>query len=485
VIATPLISSSSRSTFQVKKTTGFYPSVRLDSAPVAAVGSAGGVLLTTTANVTGLSAAMREALSPWRKPTAIHDPGKVLTDLAVTLALGGDCLADAAVVRAEAGVYGRVASDATVSRTISVLANHAGRVLAAVAAARRVARARVWQLAGDDAPNHAATAADPLIVDLDATVVTAHSEKEFAAATFKRGYGFHPLCAFLDHGPSDTGEALAVRLRPGNAGSNTAADHIAVTREALAALPGIDAARPGRKVLIRADGAGGTKEFLGWLTRRTVSYSVGFTLPETMNTLYWRVPESAWQAAVNADGDVRDGAGVSDLTDLLRFHGHLGGWPEAMRVIVRRERPHPGAQLRFDDVEGYRLTAFATNTSRGQLATLELRHRRRARCEDRIRIAKDTGLRNLPLQGFDQNRIWCALVMLATDLTAWTQLLAIAPEHPARRWEPKRLRLRLFTIPAALARHGRRILLHVKDTSPWADLVVTGHARLTHLAASP
>jgi len=465
----------------VKKASGFYPSVRVDSAPVAAVGSAGGVLLTKTAELTGVSAAMREALSAWRKPTAVHDPGKVLTDVAVALALGGDCLADAAIIRAEEGLFGAVASDATVSRTISALAKDAERVLAAVAAARKAARAQAWAMAGDDAPNHAVSVDDQLIVDLDATLVTAHSEKEQAAPTFKRGYGFHPLCAFLDHGPDGTGEALALRLRPGNAGSNTAADHIAITRDALAALPSISASRPGRKVLIRADGGGGTKEFLGWLTRRGVSYSIGFTLPDRMPVLYQGVPEQAWQAAVDADGDVRDGAGVVDLTGVLRFQGHLDGWPAGMRVIVRRERPHPGAQLRFDDVDGYRLTAFATNAVRGQLAVLELRHRRRARCEDRIRIAKDTGLRNLPLQGFDQNRIWCALVMLATDLTAWTQLLAIAPEHSARRWEPKRIRLRLFTIPATLARHGRRVLLHVKDTAPWADLVVSGHHRLNRL----
>ena len=465
----------------MKKASGFYPSVRVDSAPVAAVGSAGGVLLTKTAELTGVSAAMREALSAWRKPTAVHDPGKVLTDVAVALALGGDCLADAAIIRAEEGLFGAVASDATVSRTISALAKDAERVLAAVAAARKAARAQAWAMAGDDAPNHAVSVDDPLIVDLDATLVTAHSEKEQAAPTFKRGYGFHPLCAFLDHGPDGTGEALALRLRPGNAGSNTAADHIAITRDALAALPSISASRPGRKVLIRADGGGGTKEFLGWLTRRGVSYSIGFTLPDRMPVLYQGVPEQAWQAAVDADGDVRDGAGVVDLTGVLRFQGHLDGWPAGMRVIVRRERPHPGAQLRFDDVDGYRLTAFATNAVRGQLAVLELRHRRRARCEDRIRIAKDTGLRNLPLQGFDQNRIWCALVMLATDLTAWTQLLAIAPEHSARRWEPKRIRLRLFTIPATLARHGRRVLLHVKDTAPWADLVVSGHHRLNRL----
>ena len=465
----------------MKKASGFYPSVRVDSAPVAAVGSAGGVLLTKTAELIGVSAAMREALSAWRKPTAVHDRGKVLTDVAVALALGGDCLADAAIIRAEEGLFGAVASDATVSRTISALAKDAERVLAAVAAARKAARAQAWAMAGDDAPNHAVSVDDPLIVDLDATLVTAHSEKEQAAPTFKRGYGFHPLCAFLDHGPDGTGEALALRLRPGNAGSNTAADHIAITRDALAALPSISASRPGRKVLIRADGGGGTKEFLGWLTRRGVSYSIGFTLPDRMPVLYQGVPEQAWQAAVDADGDVRDGAGVVDLTGVLRFQGHLDGWPAGMRVIVRRERPHPGAQLRFDDVDGYRLTAFATNAVRGQLAVLELRHRRRARCEDRIRIAKDTGLRNLPLQGFDQNRIWCALVMLATDLTAWTQLLAIAPEHSARRWEPKRIRLRLFTIPATLARHGRRVLLHVKDTAPWADLVVSGHHRLNRL----
>ena len=462
----------------MKKTTGFYPSLRLDSAPVAAAGSAGGVLLTKTADLSGLSTALRHGLGRWRKPTAVHDPAKVLTDLAVSLALGGDCLADAALLRCEPGIYGPVASDATVSRTIGALAKDADRVLAAVGEARRAARARVWGLAGDQAPNHAVTADDPLVVDLDATLVTSHSDKEQAAPNFKRGYGFHPLCAFVDHGPAGTGEALAIALRPGNAGSNTATDHIAVTMEALTALPGVNAARPGRKVMIRADAGGGTKEFLGWLARRGVSYSIGFTLPAAMPQIYATVPERAWQPALNADGQVRDGADVADLTGMLT----LTGWPAGMRVIVRRERPHPGAQLRFEDVDGYRLTAFATNVVRGQVADLELRHRRRARCEDRIRIAKDTGLTNLPLQGFEQNRIWCALVMLAVDLTAWAQLLAFT-QHQARRWEPKRLRLRVFTIPATLARHGRRVLLHLKDTAPFADLVATGYQRLLDLAA--
>ncbi|KYH44910.1 IS1380 family transposase, partial [Branchiibius sp. NY16-3462-2] len=371
----------------MKKTTGFYPSVQVDTAPVSAAGSAGGVLLTTAAEVTGLSPAMARALDGWRKPAAVHHPAKVLTDLAVTLALGGDCLADAAVIRSEADVYGPVGSEATISRTITALAADAHRVLKQVAAARRAARAPAWALAGERAPTHGVTATDPLIVDLDATLITAHSDKEEAKPTFKKGFGFHPLCAFVDHGPDGTGEPLAMQLRPGNAGSNTAADHIQVTRDALKQLPGINPARPGRKVLIRTDGGGGTQEYTRWLARRGVSYSVGFTLPACLPELYRLIPARAWQAALNADGEVREGADVVELTGLLTFRGLLSGWPAGMRVIVRRERPHPGAQLRFDDVDGYRLTAFATNTTRGQLANLELRHRRRARCEDRIRIA--------------------------------------------------------------------------------------------------
>ena len=433
---------------------------------------------------------MRTALAPWRKPTAVHDPADVVLDLAVAAALGGDALADAAIVCGEPGVYGLVASEATISRTIAALAKDAGKVERAVAAARRAARAVAWERAGERAPNRQASAANPLVVDVDATIVVAHSEKEAAAPTFKKTYGFHPLVAFLDHGDGGTGEPLTMLLRKGNAGSNTAADHISVARAAVRALPGIDASRPGKKVLFRTDGAGHTHDFLDWLHARGVQYSVGFTLPEVMSALYALVPESCWQAALDADGDTREGAGLVEITDLLTSRGLLKGYPPGLRVTLRRERPHPGAQLRFDDVDGYRLTAFATNTARGQLQDLELRHRRRARCRghlplagaDRIRIAKDTGLADLPLHGFDQNRIWLVIVQLALDLTAWTQLIALH-DTDARRWEPKRLRLRVFSMAATLARRGRRPLLHIKDTAPWADLVITGHARLT--AAPP
>lgn len=458
-------------------TTGLYPRVHVDTADVPAVGHAGGVLLTETARVTGLDRGLSEALLPWRKPLAVHDPGKVVLDLAVMLALGGDALSDIATVRAEPGVYGRVASDPTVSRTITALAQDTDRVLAAIDGARQAARERAWGLAGAHAPDAGASPAVPLVIDLDATLITAHSEKEHASPTFKRGFGFHPLLAFTDHGQAGTGEMIAGILRPGNAGSNTATDHITVVKAALAQLPG-HSPRPGKSVLVRADGAGGTKKFLHWLTNRGLSYSVGYTLPFETPQLYKLIPEHLWEAALDADGQPRDGAAVAEFTGIL----DLTGYPKGMRVIVRRERPHPGAQLRFEDVDGYRLTAFATNTARGQLQRLELRHRRRARCEDRIREGKDTGLRNLPLHGFDQNRIWLALAGLASEITAWAGLLA-HPQHEARRWEMKRLRHRLFTIPATIARHGRRVIMHLSDRSRWASLVEAAISTLRALPA--
>jgi hypothetical protein len=434
-------------------------------------------LLTATIRRVGLDGALSAALEPWRRPHAVHDPGKVVLDLAVAMALGGDCLADIALLRAAPDVFGQVASDPTVSRVIDALAGDASAALTAIDTARAVVRARAWQLAGDHAPDHDISSHRPLVIDVDATLVTAHSDKEHAAPTFKRGYGFHPLWAFADHGPAGTGEPLSVLLRPGNAGSNTAADHIAAVRAALRQLPGYrPGCRPGRQVLVRADAGGCTHAFVSWLVRRRLQYSIGFTLPTDFTTHLEKIPEQAWTAAYDADGQVREGAHVAEVTGLL----DLPEWPPGMRVIVRRERPHPGAQLRLTDANGWRITAFATNTRAGrpnsQLPDLELRHRRRARAEDRIRCAKDSGLTNLPLHDFTQNQIWCALVALAGELTAWLQMLALSG-HDARRWEPKRLRHRLLSIPARLARSGRRVRLHLAAT-PWTDLALTAWMRL-------
>ena len=466
-----------------------YPQVRVDAAPVAAVGSAGGVLLTEVLAVSGLSSALSAGLERWRKPLARHDPAKVLIDLALTLALGGDCLADAAVLRGEPEVYGPVASEATVSRTITALAADASRVLPAIAKARKQVRARVWALAGQASPLHGVSKDEPLVIDLDATIVISHSEKEVAAPTFKRTFGHHPLLAFADHGQGGSGELLAGLLRPGNAGSNTAADHIEITRQALAGVLGINASRPGRKVMIRTDGAGASREFLAFLTTRGVAYSIGWTLPwAEMGEIYQAVTTAGgWTPALTAAGKVNEHADVADLTDLLTQRGHLTGWPAGMRIIVRREHPHPGARVaqdRLDDAEGCRLTAFATNTRRGQLQALELRHRQRARCEDRIRCAKDTGLRNLPLKTLAQTEIWLHIVSLASDLLAWPGLLGLK-NGTSRQWEPKRLRLRLFTAPAVIARHARRVILHLKETHPWAEVVLAAHQRLRALTAAP
>ncbi|MDX3855959.1 transposase, partial [Streptomyces sp. AK02-01A] len=231
-----------------------------------------------------------------------------------------------------------------------------------------------------------------------------------------------------------SGEPVAALLRPGNAGSNTASDHITTTRLALAQLP--KHLRRGRQTLIRTDSAGGTHTFLDWLSKpgRWLSYSVGMTITDTIHQAVLKIPKKAWTPAYDAGGTERPGAWVAEIT----YMPDLSTWPRGMRLIVRKERPHPGAQLRFTDVDGLRLTCFATNTAGGQLADLELRHRRRARCEDRIRNARDTGLRNLPLHDTAQNQIWLEIVSPALDLLAWMPMLALTGK--TRRWEPKRLR---------------------------------------------
>jgi DDE family transposase len=465
------------STFLVSNPTGPYPSPTLDTTGAGIVSHAGATLLLDTITTTGLHQTLATALSRWRRPTAIHDPAKILCDLALTLALGGDCLSDIATLRTEPALFGLVASDPTVSRLIDTLAHDVDPALAAVNTARARIRATAWALAGEHAPDHDATTENPVIVDLDATLLDAHSDKENAAPTFRRGYGFHPLCAFVDHGATGTGEPLAMLLRPGNAGSNTAADHITVTRDALRQLPfTAKGGRIGRKVLIRTDAAGGTHEFVNWLHARKLAYSLGFTLPEDAVERLAGIPAGAWTPAYDPDRTPRDGAWVAEATGVLE----LSGWPPGMRVIVRKERPHPGAQLRFTDADGLRLTAFATNTARGQIPDLELRHRRRARAEDRIRAAKATGLTNLPLHGFAHNRIWVAIVTLALELTAWMQMLGLT-DHPARRWEPKRLRLRLFSIAGRIAHHARQVHLRLASHAPHATLALTAHHRLRGL----
>jgi hypothetical protein len=323
------------------------------------VSMAGGLLLAETLRLTGLAGGLSAALGRWRAPRAVHDPGKIIADLAVAVAMGGDCLADIAMLRSQPLLFGPVASDPVVSRLISALAGDAPRALRAIRAAWAAARERAWELAGDAAPG-----ADGLVtVDLDATIVTAYSDKEQAGPTWKKTWGFHPLASFADHGPGGGGEPLAIMLRPGNAGSNTAADHIEATRLSLAQLPG----PLKRRVLVRADCGGGTHEFLAWLARPgpRLAYSVGFTITDDLQQAILQLPDRIWEPAYDGEGQVRPGAWVAELTGLL----DLSSWPEGMPLIVRKERPHPGARPRFTDPSGHRFTCLATKPSAGSSPT--------------------------------------------------------------------------------------------------------------------
>ena len=429
------------------------------------ISSAGGALLLQTAMAAGLDTALTVGLRPWRTARARHDPGKVLLDLVVAVALGGDCLADVAVVRAQPELFGHVASDPTVSRLIAALSADADAALAAVRRARAQARERVWQLAAPVADD------GPIIVDLDATIVLAHSDKEGATPTWKRTFGFHPLLAFLDHGPGGTGEQLAGLLRTGKATANDAADHIAVLTDALAQVP----ADQRHRVLVRGDSGAGVHAFVTHLHALGLQYSVGVFAHQPIVEALAVLPRQAWRAALDSVGQPREGAQVAELTRWLR--PARKPWPVGMRVMARRERPHPGAQLRLTDADGWRITVFATNVQGGRVAEHELLHRQRARCEDRIRCAKDTGLRNLPLHGFAANQLWLEIVALAGDLLAWTQHLALTGT-PARTWEPKRLRLRLLNIAGRIISSGRRRSLRLPRGWPWNDPLLQGHARL-------
>ena len=316
--------------------------------------------------------------------------------------------------------------------------------------------------------------AGEVVVDLDATLIGAHSEKEGATPNFKRGFGFHPMMAFVDHGTGGTGEPLAAMLRPGRANASDAADQIAVLDAAMAQLP----QQVRSRVLVRGDTGSGVKDFLWHIHHLGLSYSVGVYGRQPVLDALGALPRQAWRQAREADGRPRDGAQVAELTRWLP--ATFVGWPPGMRVIARRERLHPGAQLRITDAHGWRITVFATNTTGGRIADLEVRHRLRARAEDRIRALKDTGLTNLPLHAFGKNEIWLELAALANELLTWTQILAW-PGHPARSWEPKRLRLRLLSVAGRIITTGRRHILRLSRRWPWSELLTTGQRNLAAL----
>jgi hypothetical protein len=422
------------------------------------VSHAGAALLAEAADRLGLTRELARGLAGMRERRSKHDPGRVVRDLAVMLADGGDCLSDLRAVRDQEPLFGAVASDSTAFRLIDAIAADPV-LLDALRAARARARGNAWR---------AGAAPDRIVIDVDATLIGAHSEKEGAAGTFKGGFGFHPLLGYLD----ETREALAGVLRAGNAGANTAADHVEVVELALEQIP--RAVLESAQIVVRTDSAAATHELTDELRAARINFLMGFDLTQALRAAILDLPESAWRAAIGQDGEPRDGAQVAEITGRLE----LTGWPEGTRVIVRRERPHPGAQLSFTDHDGHRFLATLTDLD-GDTVELECLHRARANTEDRIRAAKQTGLANLPFQGFDHNAVWLEISLIAQDLIAWTQRLALNGQLAV--CEPKTLRYRLLHTAARLAFHARRATLRLARSWPWADALAAAFARLTAL----
>lgn len=425
---------------------------------VGLVSHAGAALLVELADRVGLTGALSQALECTRERRSAHDPGRVLRDVAVMLADGGDCVTDLEAYRGQEVLFGPRASETTTHRVIKSIDES---LLDEVRVARAAARSRAWDAGARPAS---------ITLNIDATLLTAHSDKQLAAGTYKRGYGFHPLCCYLD----ETGEALAAILRPGNAGSNTAADHFKVLCLALEQLPAEDL---DREILVRADIGGATHAFTADCRDAGIRFSVGYELNDTVRQAILDLTECAWIQAVEADGSDRDGAWVAELTDSV----DLSGWPSGSRLICRRERPHPGAQFQIFDEHGYRHTCFLTDQTGTEIAALELRHRGRARVEDSIRAGKDTGMRNLPHHAFEHNQTWLEASLIAQDLLCWTRLICLTGE--LARAEPKRLRHRLLHVAGRLVRHGRRTRLRLQADWPWASALVAAVTRLRAIPA--
>lgn len=421
-----------------------------------------------------------QAVVGGRRPLARHTPGSVISDLAIMLADGGTRLRHLDVLRGQPGLFGRVASVPTATRTIGALADiDVDSSVAALDVARAQIRARAWQLGAEPAVVAAARQGEPpgpLPVDIDATIVIAHSDdKDGANKTYKRTWGFHPMTAWLDR-DDGTGEALAARLRPGNAGANNTCDQIAIVDAALAQLPDLP---HNLEVLIRADTAGAVHGLVDHIRELTHRFSVGMPFhPSVRDAIHGLdLDDRRWVQAVRQDGKPRKGAAVAEITDLVE----LTSWPKGSRLIVRREPLHPGAQQTFDDIDGCRFTAFLTDQPELDITVLDRRHRAHARVEDRIRGAKNTGLTSMVCDTFDRNRIWLQTILIACDLTVFMQTLAL--EGRWAKAEPRVLRYQLFHVAARITRSGRQTVLRLQHDWPWTHVLLAAFRRLRALPA--
>ena len=415
---------------------------------------AGSALLALTAQRLGLSDGLSGALASTRERRSAHDPGRVLCDLAVMAADGGRCVSDLAALAGQPALFGEIASVSTARR---VLLSIGQAEIDWIRQARAVARGRAW--AAGAAPGR-------VILDFDATPISIHSEKEQAAGHYKGGFGFNPLLVTCRR------EVLAGVLRAGNAGANNASDHQKVLELALEQLP--QSALDG-DILARSDSAGASHDFAFSCRETRVRFSLGYPINVTVREQILALREDAWEPAVNQDGQLREGAWVTELSGLV----NLDSWPEGTRLICRRERPHPGAQLSFTDVEGHRFQCFITDQDEQDIAALEATHRQHAEVEDRVKTLKATGAGHLPFHSFQANAAWLELALLAHDILVWTQLLTLDGEHAV--CEPKRLRYRILHVAGQITRHARRSTLHLPADWPWAGAILRAFKRLNAL----
>jgi hypothetical protein len=477
------------------------------------VSHAGVVLLRALADRTGLTGGLSKALAR-RGFSPRHDRGRVLADLAVAIADGATVISDFAVLAGQREVLGPVASVPTAWRALQEIASGGPKTARRVAAAVNAARVTAWEgIVVRHGKMPGVRIADKVLDDvicvrLDATVTPACSEKEGAEPNFK---GLGLLLAYCDN----TDEALAGMMRPGSAGSNTAADHLRVLDEAITAVP----AKYRRKLMVTLDGAGASHDLITRLDKLAarrgyqLTYSVGWAAGDRERDAITGVPAKAWEQAVDGRGEVRerraDGAcggpgcshrrcwveeaHVTELTALLRQGrggDQLAAWPESMRVFARRERPHPGAQLTlFETGDGWRYTLWVTNLPaaargwRSQPPYIDAAHRVHARVEDRIRTGKDCGIGHFPSRSLAINTAWLTASLLAATLLAWLRHLAL--DGDLARAEPKALRYRVLHAAARLVRGARRRQLRIPATWPWAGDITAAWQQITALPQAP
>jgi hypothetical protein len=441
------------------------------------VSHAGTGMLREVAALTGLSTQVTAVLADTYRGPWTYAPGDVFADLAAAVAAGADCIDGVGQRCGDVEhVFGPAASTTTMWRLVDTRID--AKHLPAIRAARADARAAAWVAGAAPAPG------GWLHLDVDATLTIDHSDnKEQAAPTWKKTFGHHPLLVFLDRPEIAGGEALAGLLRAGNAGSNTAADHVTVLEWALESLPADwrpDPDQPGApKVLVRSDSAGATHAFADACRAAGVGFSFGYAVDTRVRDAVETLNEGdCWYPAIDSGGGLRDGAWVAEATGLV----DMNTWPAGTRLILRKERPHPGAQLRFTDSDGHRVTAFLTDTPTGvipgQLAGLELRHRQHARVEDRIRQLKATGLRNLPCHRAEANAAWLEIILAATDLVTWTQLIGFTDHPKLATCEIDTFRYRVLHVAARITRSARQTRLRIDATWRWAIAISQAWQRL-------